>query len=549
MVALTKLSLEENNINVINSQNESWDLSLTHLNIARNQFREINSSAFQGLHTLQFLDLSGNIELRVIDENTFANVPFLKMLDLSGTSITDLHAIHHLPFLTSLILQSAYCPSHLIQPGNLGNETPSLAELNLVDAELFTSKLWDPNSKTSSFLGLYRLSRLELSKNALFPLPVGLFKNLSNLNILRLDDCKIHELNIGVLDDLRNLSQLDLANNLFVFLPRGVFDKIKNLKELILDGNQLSYLDSNLFKFNMDLTYLDISNNNLAGLNKSTFESLDRLRVLDLAYNPLVCNCDLKWLHSWLKGSVEIVNSLDTTCLYTPATLAPFGGKQLITFDPSKDCAVNIALYCGLSVVVVMLLLILGLAYYHRWWIGYQLFLFKLCFIGYNEIREDVPRGNFLYDIAIMLHEDDEEWVDEHLRPALAERLPDYDRIVCGDNELMIGMHYLDAVHYVVEKSFKTIFVISRAALRDQWYLLKFRTALEYINDVATEKMTLLFVEDIGHEELPFLIRLFLSDHRPYLVWSDNERGQHYLWEELVKVVTVNLRCNNLVPP
>eukprot|EP00057_Strongylocentrotus_purpuratus_P013782 XP_011668256.1 PREDICTED: toll-like receptor 2 type-2 [Strongylocentrotus purpuratus] len=197
----------------------------------------------------------------------------------------------------------------------------------------------------------------------------------------------------------------------------------------------------------------------------------------------------------------------------------------------------------------MVLIFALGLIYYQRWWIRYRLFLLKLCFIGYEKIHDDADRGEFQYDIAIMLHEADSMWVNHHLRPALLERVPGFNRIVCGDEELMPGMYYLDAIHYATEKSFKTIIVISHAALQDQWFMMKFRTVLNHVNDIGTEKMILVFVEDVEDDELPFLIRLFLSDHRSHLVWPDDERGRDYFWEELIRDLTVNLRCNHLIPP
>nr|XP_054774320.1 toll-like receptor 4 [Lytechinus pictus] len=285
------------------------------------------------------------------------------------------------------------------------------------------------------------------------------------------------------------------------------------------------------------------------GFRHVPIDLLPDLRQLQLD-NNLITTIENETFASWLKGtSVEILESRDTTCLDSKATLEPFRGKQLITFDPTGDCDANIVLYSSLTVVAMVLILTLGLIYYQRWWIRYRLFLLKLCFVGYEEIHDDANREEYQYDLAVMLHEADDEWVDQHLRPALVERLPDFNRIVCGDEELMLGMYYLDAVHYATEQSFKTIFVISRDALRDQWFLMKFRTVLDHVNDVGTEKMIIVFVEDIAEEELPFLIRLFLSDHRPYLIWPNDERGQYYFWEELVKDLTINLRCNHLVPP
>ena len=104
-------------------------------------------------------------------------------------------------------------------------------------------------------------------------------------------------------------------------------------------------------------------------------------------------------------------------------------------------------------------------------------------------------------------------------------------------------------MHYAVENGYKTIVLLSRASVRDNWFLIKFRTAMDHVNDVQLDNIVVIFLEDIPDEELPFLVRLYLSDRRPYLMWVENEQAQRYFWLELVKDLTINLRRNNLIPP
>ena len=110
-------------------------------------------------------------------------------------------------------------------------------------------------------------------------------------------------------------------------------------------------------------------------------------------------------------------------------------------------------------------------------------------------------------------------------------------------------MHYLEAVHYAVEHSFKTIVLLSRRAVRDNWFLIKFRTAMDHVHDELIENTVVIFLEDIPEDEIPYLVRLYLSDRRPYMRWPVDVRGHEYFWNELTKVVTFNLRYNPLIPP
>ena len=70
-----------------------------------------------------------------------------------------------------------------------------------------------------------------------------------------------------------------------------------------------------------------------------------------------------------------------------------------------------------------------------------------------------------------MFFDGDEEWAANNFRPELDGKLPDFGRIAFGDDELILGMHFFDALYYNVEKSFKTILLLSRAAVRDQIFM------------------------------------------------------------------------------
>ena len=161
--------------------------------------------------------------------------------------------------------------------------------------------------------------------------------------------------------------------------------------------------------------------------------------------------------------------------------------------------------------------------------------------------------GDFEYDINIMYADNDDAWVQHYLRPGLAERLPDYRRNVYGDGGLTPGMHYMEAVLHVVENSFKTVVVVSRDAILDNWFLMKFRIALDHVNDRRMDNMLVVFLDDVPDDELPFLVKLYLTDGRPFISWEermiDHNDEQECFWDDLLKQITVNLLFNRLIPP
>eukprot|EP00057_Strongylocentrotus_purpuratus_P022649 XP_011677123.1 PREDICTED: toll-like receptor 13 [Strongylocentrotus purpuratus] len=314
-----------------------------------------------------------------------------------------------------------------------------------------------------------------------------------------------------------------------------------------LGDNLLAYLGEQLFSNNPRLTTLLLSNNRLTRLNQTTFEPIESsLLSLDLSLNPISCNCDLRWFRDWMSGHLDVIDENRTVC--SSASLEPLREKLLLDFDPNTLCGLNIALVCLTPLAGIFLVVIVVVLYRKRWQLKYKLFLMKLMVIGYKEMRDARDLNDYEYDLNIIFYDDDEEWACQQLQPALEERLPQFQRNVFGDQDLIPGMHYLDAVDYVVSHSYKTLILLSRTAVHDRWFMLKFRTAMDHVSDTETEFVVVVFLEDIPDEEIPFLARLYLSDGRPYLHWTEDVRGHDFFWNKLVKSLTINLKTNDLIP-
>ena len=260
-----------------------------------------------------------------------------------------------------------------------------------------------------------------------------------------------------------------------------------------------------------------------------------------------MCNCESKWIVEKLGGS--LVNKDQTICSTTSDTLEPLRGKPIEKFKPSDYCGLNVTLISSLVSTGLAVLGILIICFHHRWLLKYKFFLLKLAILGYREIQDNHDRGDFEYDINVMFMGDDKDFAEAIFMPAWRERLPNYNRIAFGDHNLLRGMYYLDAVYRNVEKSFKTILMISRAALQDHILMTKFRIAVNHVTDTQTQNIILVFIEDIPDEELPHLLRLYLSGQGAYLRWQESEQGQNQFWDKVTKHITVNLRVNHMIPP
>ena len=225
--------------------------------------------------------------------------------------------------------------------------------------------------------------------------------------------------------------------------------------------------------------------------NKSTFIDVSSSLVeVNISGNPIVCYCDMKWL----SGPIQFKHKQETICSPSPATLIPLRGKPLMTLASTDLCHPQITKYVSVAFPFHILLVITLVTYWHRWYLRHKLFLLKLAVIGYKEIEDGRNFDEFEYGLNVMFTNDCREWIHHHFQPFLQGTFPDMGRMVFGDDDLKLGMYYLDAVLYAVEHSFKTVLLLSNAAIRDHWFMLKFRLAMDYATDMGTENIILIFL-------------------------------------------------------
>nr|XP_054754049.1 toll-like receptor 4 [Lytechinus pictus] len=542
MRALKVLTIDGNEITELNPFNQNWTVNLTHLSLKDNKLRAIFAPAFSGLESLISLDMAWNKYLFVFMATS--GLDNIQYIDLRGSSITFLH--FNTPTLRFLFLNSVLDHPHL-SPGVSFKHLQSLVELNMRDSRVYDSNLWGGVDE-SLFDGLLNLTYLDLSRNDFrYDLTPGIFRELYGLIELNLEECFMTGIHHLLFVGLESLQKVSLKGNNIKHLRGDLLSVLGQIIDINLEGNLIDFLDDVMFLNNKKLTNLSLANNKLTRLNQSTFKPIfSSISTIDISMNPIVCNCDLKWLIDWLKGSIELNHMNNTVC--SPASLKPLRLKTLFHFHADELCSIRTCLVSMIPLAAVGVLVLVVIVFNNRWHLKYKIFLLKLAIFGYKEMQDARDHNDYEFDMNIMFYDDDEEWIREHLRPALEENLPQFQRNVFGDEGLVLGMHYLNAVDHVVTHSYKTIIVLSRAAVRDHWFILKFRTAMDHVSDTLIEFVLVIFLEDIPDDEVPFLVRLYLSDGRPYINWTDDVRGHEYFWNELSKRLTINLRTNDNIP-
>ncbi|XP_072307480.1 matrix-remodeling-associated protein 5 [Eucyclogobius newberryi] len=166
-----------------------------------------------------------------------------------------------------------------------------------------------------SFSGLTKLELLLIHGNDLNSLPDGAFKDLSALQMLKLSYNKLLEVNRHTFLGLWLLARLHLDHNSLESLDPDTFHGLTHLRFLQLEGNRIKQIHPSTFttftivdSFHLStLKHLYLSNNSLSVIPKEMLETMPQLENLFLNGNPLVCDCNMKWIHKWVQHFPDVL--------------------------------------------------------------------------------------------------------------------------------------------------------------------------------------------------------------------------------------------------
>lgn len=229
---LKHLHVEDNDLRTIRADDFRYHLGLENINLAGNFISRIESSTFDRLTKLKYLNISHNVLIGLEFFTILSQLSSLEVLDLSSNKIT---------------------------------EVPSL-------------KLFKMNN----------LKTLNLANNFITEIPDKSLSGLFSLRQLRLQNNEIQSIHPNAFNQLFGLAYLDVSKNKLQYLDPNIFTiPSVNLKKLFLQDNQLSALAETVFANARKLIQLDLSKNQLKELPELIFSELVNLRVLQLDRNKL----------------------------------------------------------------------------------------------------------------------------------------------------------------------------------------------------------------------------------------------------------------------
>ncbi|XP_071656650.1 uncharacterized protein [Patagioenas fasciata] len=479
---------------------------LRSLNLRNNRVSVLFAGAFAGLRRLDTLDLGGN-----------------NLRHLAGAALRGLGALRRL-YLDRNRLQELSAEAFRAVRGAL--------EVLDLRANALRFEHRAPR-RPPPFRELGRLRALKLQAQQPFGLhvvPRRLFQGLRSLSALHLSQNWLLAVAPDAFDDLARLGYLGLADSGGGMgdLPAGVFKNLSALRVLDLENAGLRSLGAAVLGNLSALRQLRLARNALRTLDPALPAALPALRYLDLRKCPLRCACANAWLPRWLRRApLQAVYLFNYTCGGADGGGGGAGGapRYLHRFDAAVCFAgAGRALFAGTAPALLLLLALPLLRARAGGWLRYRLWALRAG-------RRRDPR-RFAFHAFVSYSAADEAWVLGELVPRLEGAAL---RLCLHHRDFAPGRAVLDNIADAVHASRAAVCVLSRAFLRSAWCHAELQLATHrLLEERLRDALVLVFLERVPARRLPAFLRLRPELlRRTHLRWPADPRERPLFWARL----------------
>ncbi|NXD10508.1 TLR5 protein, partial [Nothocercus nigrocapillus] len=507
---LELLNLYRNKVNQIQRRAFYGLGNLKTLNLSNNLLGELYDYTFEGLHSIMYIDLQQN-HIGMIGQNSFSRLVNLKIIDLRDNAIKNLPSF---PSLTTAFLGD--------------NKLMSVAGRAIAATYLDLERNWLAN--LGDLYILYQVPGLQyiFLKQNRFSYCVKRVNVIKNNQIIYIDLGENmlqlvweRHLCLDVFRALSKLQVLHLNNNYLSALPQEAFRGLTSLQRLNLASNLLSHLSPGVFP--QSLKNLNLSGNQLFSPEPEVFMTLS---ILDITHNNYVCDCTLKNLLLWLnETNVTLAGSdADRYCVHPPA----FAGVPLssLLYDGCDEDELQQSLRFSVFIITFVTLVMFQMA----------IIIFTrcrgFCFVWYKTVtrtlmdsrQQAADTSECRYDAYLCYSRNDFEWVQHALLKHLDAQYFGKNRFaLCfEERDFLPGEDHMNNIRDAIWNSRKTVCIVTRQFLKDGWCLEAFNFAQSrYFSDLK-DVLIMVVVGSLSQYQL--------RKHKP--IRNFLQRSQYLRWPE-----------------
>ncbi|XP_005063058.1 PREDICTED: toll-like receptor 6, partial [Ficedula albicollis] len=328
-----------------------------------------------------------------------------------------------------------------------------------------------------------------------------------------------------------NVRKLSLENNQISNVPRGMAE-LQSLEELNLASNRLADLPG--CSGFPSLQFLNVEMNSMLTPSAEFFQSCPRVRELQAGHNPFKCSCELQAFIRLERRSGGKLFGWPAAyeCEY-PESLR---GTQLQDFHLSL-LACNTALLLVTALLLTLLLvaavaflcIYLDVPWYAR--MTWQWTQTK------RRARHSPPgdQGSALqFHAFISYSERDSPWVKNELIPNL-EKGEGCVQLCQHERNFIPGKSIVENIINCIEKSYKSIFVLSPNFVQSEWCHYELYFAHHKLFSENSNSLILILLEPIPPYLIPARYHKLkaLMAKRTYLEWPKERSKRALFWANL----------------
>jgi Leucine-rich repeat (LRR) protein len=167
--------------------------------------------------------------------------------------------------------------------GCRNNAESDTNEIDIHDCDTASYKKLMKNYKLKSITEFYGSSQ----SNKFSTVDDHMFRDMSNLNQLKLEGCEIEKIDENAFCNSKKLTLLRLTFNKIKNLHEKTFRNLGNLNELNIGENLIETIPAKLFEGNRKLTILWMAHNKIKEIPIGFFDSLTVLEMFSINHNEL----------------------------------------------------------------------------------------------------------------------------------------------------------------------------------------------------------------------------------------------------------------------
>ncbi|XP_037083033.1 toll-like receptor Tollo [Pollicipes pollicipes] len=370
----------------------------------------------------------------------------------------------------------------------------------------------------------------------------NVFRNLSSLTFLGRKNMQVLYLNGSHIEVIHNetfaglpsLTVLHLESNVITELHGQEFVGLNHLRELHLQDNRLRQVADVTFVPLIQLEVLRLDGNQLAMFSAWELQRNPYLVEIGLVGNPWSCECNfVSQLRGWLATNVRKVDDVSALVCF-------FGGRDSgvpvhaengtcytrqteptgRTMSASEYAVIVVSALAMVTLLVCLLVLVSVYRTELRVWIHSRCGV-RVCYRS----ALDEPHER-LFDAFVSYSDRDRSFVHHVLVPKLERSEPPY-RLALHDRDFPHSAYLADTIVEAVESSRRTIMVLSKNFVENEWCRFQFKSAHHEVLKDRQKRLIVVMLGDVTHRELDPDLRLCLKANM-CISWEDKR-----FWEKL----------------